>query len=249
MINSPLMGPFMLTSLVLFGFIWVLWDSTQAELSFLSSIKQEIPSIVKDLYANSSWLLSAIYASPRYVERQLLWDNLSMVTGLHSFPWVIVGDFNEMLSGDDKFGGNPVSISRAFKFQECLNNCGMIGLGFSRPKFIWSNHRPLSQLIQGRIDRAFANADWNVLYPETCVKHLERAYSDHCPIILSLRNYTRYQLPRPFRFQPMWLSHPTSLKWSEMLDRIIPPCPMLLFLLLLKLRSGIKISLATFFFS
>ena len=71
---------------------------------------------MKDLYPNSSWLLSAIYASPRYVERQLLWDNLSMVTGLHSFPWVIVGDFNEMLSGDDKFGGNPVSISRALKF-------------------------------------------------------------------------------------------------------------------------------------
>ena len=167
---------------------------------------------MKDLYTNSSWLLSAIYASPRYVRRQLLWDNLSMVTGLHSLPWVIVGDFNEMLSGDDKFGGNPVSISRALKFQECLNNCSMIGLGFSRLKFTWSNHRLLSQLIQGRIDRAFANADWNVLYPETCVKHLERAHSDHCPIILSLRNYTRYQLPRPFRFQPMWLSHPTFPK-------------------------------------
>ena len=102
-----------------FGFscgIWVLWDSTQAELSFLSSIEQEIHSIVKDFSTNSSWLLSAIYASPRYAERQLLWDNFSMVPGLHSLPWVIAGDFNEMLSGDEKFGGNPISISRALKF-------------------------------------------------------------------------------------------------------------------------------------
>ena len=63
-----------------FGFscgIWVLWDSTQVDLSFLSSIEQEIHSIVKDFSTNSSLLLSTIYASPRYAERRLLWDNLS----------------------------------------------------------------------------------------------------------------------------------------------------------------------------
>lgn len=115
LINSPLMGPFMLTILDFLVF-WVPWDSTQAEQSFLSSTEEEIHSIVKDISTNSSWLLSAIHASPRYAERQLLWDNLSMVAGLQSLPWVIARDFNEMLFGDDKFGGNPVSISRALKF-------------------------------------------------------------------------------------------------------------------------------------
>lgn len=149
-----------------------------------------------------------------------------------------------MLSRDDKFGGNPISISRALKFQECLNNCSMIDLGFSGPKFTWSNHRPLSQLIQGRIDRVFANADWNVMYPKACVKHLERSFSDHCPIVLSLRNYMGCQFPRPFRFQSMCI--PPSLKWLEMYGWIIPPCLMLLLPLLQKLRFGIKVSWVTF---
>lgn len=87
------------------GGLWVLWDSNQVEVSELSSIEQEIHSMVMDLSSNSSWLLSAIYASPKYVERRFLWDNLSIVAGLHSLSWVIAGDFNEVLLGEDKYGG------------------------------------------------------------------------------------------------------------------------------------------------
>ena len=87
--------------------------------------------MVMDLSSNSSWLLSAIYASPKYVERRFLWDNLSIVAGLHSLSWVIAGDFNEVLLGEDKYGGRPMNVNRVLNFQECLNNCGMIDLGFS----------------------------------------------------------------------------------------------------------------------
>lgn len=33
-----------------------------------------------------------------------------MVASLHSIPWVIADDFNEVLMGDDKFDGNSVNI-------------------------------------------------------------------------------------------------------------------------------------------
>lgn len=79
------------------------------------------------------------------------------MAGLHSLPWVIVGDFNEVLMNGDKFGGTTVSISRVLGFQECLNVCNMIDIGFAGPRFTWSNHRPLSQLVQERIDRVFVN--------------------------------------------------------------------------------------------
>ena len=68
------------------GGLWLLWDQTQVEISILSSTEQEIHALVKDLSSNNSWLLSAIYASPRHIERHLLWDNLSMVAELHSLP-------------------------------------------------------------------------------------------------------------------------------------------------------------------
>lgn len=86
----------------------------------------------------------------------------------------------------------------------------MIDLGFSSPKFTWSNNQPLTQLIQEHIAHVFVNHRWNVLYPEASVQHLERSHSDHCPVILCLHQETQLVITlRPFRFQPMWLSHPS----------------------------------------
>ena len=90
------------------------------DVSELSSTEQEIHILVRDLSSNNSWLMSAIYASPRFVERCLLWDNLSKVAKLHTLPWIIAGDFNEVLMGEDKFGGRPVNISRAINYSRLL---------------------------------------------------------------------------------------------------------------------------------
>ena len=106
-----------------------------------------------------NWLLSAVYASPCYAERKLLWENLVHVASLQLLPWVIARDFNEVLMGDDKFGGRPVNVNRAIRFQECLDRCKMIDIGFSGPRYTWSNLRPLTGLIQERIDRFIINAE------------------------------------------------------------------------------------------
>ncbi|KAL4631936.1 hypothetical protein ACB092_04G015100 [Castanea dentata] len=122
---------------------------------------------------------------------------------------MIARDFNEVLIGEDKFGGRPINVSRAIRFQECLDSCRMIVIGFSGARFTWSNHRPLAHLIQERIDRVFVNADSYGLYPEASVNHLERSQSDHNPILMCLDSRRGIMIPRPFRFQPMWLSHPS----------------------------------------
>lgn len=51
----------------------------------------------------------------------------------------MAGDFNELLSPDDKFGGRPIILSRALTFKECLDVCNMTDLGFQDPRFMWTN--------------------------------------------------------------------------------------------------------------
>jgi len=80
-------------------------------------------------------LFSAVYASPRYAKRQLLWDNLSTIANLHSLSWAIASDFNEILMSDDKFGDRTININRALRFQDCLDNCKMLDIGFTGPRF------------------------------------------------------------------------------------------------------------------
>ena len=79
----------------------------------------------------------------------------------------------------------------------------MIDIGFFGPRFTWSNHRSLTRLIQERIDRVFVNAGWSALFLEAFMKHFERSYSDHCPIMLCSDSRPGLTLPQPFRFQPI----------------------------------------------
>ena len=202
------------------GGLWLLWNADRVEVEALARTEQEIHIEVKVQSSNLSWIFSAIYASPRSEERSILWDNLAKVAELHKLPWVMAGDFNEPLVDGDKFGGRGVSINRSLAFKDCLDKCSMVDLGFSGPRYTWTNKRDFSNLILERIDRYFMNPDWCMLYPEAKVTHLPRCHSDHCPILLELFPNITSHLTRPFRFQEFWLSDITfprvvSQAWSR----------------------------------
>ena len=127
-----------------------------------------------------------MYVSPRTAERHILWNNLIQTAGLHNLPWVVAGDFNEPLTGEDKFGRRAMGVNRSLLFKQCLDKCNMIDIGFSRPCFTWTNRREIQALIQERIDRVFVNPNWCLLYSEARVVHLTRCHSDHYPIRLKM---------------------------------------------------------------
>ena len=127
------------------------------EVTQLAKNEQEIHVISKVLSSNFSWVLSCIYARPRFAKQKLLWENIEKVAGLHNLAWTMLGDFNEMLSSTDKCGGNPIDMRRAQIFKDCLDVCNLIDLGFQGPKYTWINKQDIGYFIQERLDRAFAN--------------------------------------------------------------------------------------------
>ena len=90
---------------------------------------------------------------------------------------------------------------------DCMSECHMMDLGFSGPKFTWTNKREVGGLIQCRLDRVWANLEWKATFPEATITHLTRVNSDHCPLLLSFSSNVSNASCRPFRFQPMWMSH------------------------------------------
>jgi hypothetical protein len=91
----------------------------------------------------------------------------------------------------------------------------MIDLGFSGPKYTWSNCHDMSSLIMERLDRVLMNPDWRILFPEALVTHLTRTHSDHCLVLLTLCPNIPYILPRPFRFESISFSHVDFLSVVE----------------------------------
>lgn len=152
-----------------------------------------------------------------------MWSNLSEVSNLHNLPWLLLGDFNEILCGKDKYRGQQVNINRALEFKDCIDNCNMINLGFAGPKYTWTNKRHIVDLILERIDRCFANPGWCIMYPEATVTHLPRTFSDHHPVLVELNKPSPQASNRPFQFQTMWLLHPKFPRvvqdaWAENFD-------------------------------
>ncbi|KAF9599501.1 hypothetical protein IFM89_038686 [Coptis chinensis] len=63
-------------------------------------------------------------------------------------------------------------------------------------------------LEQKRLDRALVNDTCYLMFPETILFHKVAIGSDHCPILLD--TYPNHNsMPKPFKFQSMWINHPT----------------------------------------
>ncbi|OMO59818.1 Endonuclease/exonuclease/phosphatase [Corchorus olitorius] len=137
----------------------MLWRTDRVRVDHVGSSEQEIHAVIKVSPFTNEFLFSAIYASPRSRDRDILWENLRTVSDNNNLPWIAAGDFNEVLRAEDKKCGNPVSATRLRKFHSCLFDCSLDELAVSGPKFTWSNRRNLANLIQERIDLAFANLD------------------------------------------------------------------------------------------
>ena len=115
------------------GGLCLLWNSDKVQVTQLAMSEQEIHVLVKVLFSKFEFICSAVYASPRFHERCILWNNLKNGANLHDKPWIIAEDFNEALAKGDKFGGRSISSNRLLIFKECLDHCNMIDMGFVGP--------------------------------------------------------------------------------------------------------------------
>lgn len=87
------------------GGILVLWNSTVMNITVLGATEQEIHASVKVHISNQTWMITAIYASVELDERMQLWENLKVVADATNGAWVVIGDFNEVGSQEEKKGG------------------------------------------------------------------------------------------------------------------------------------------------
>lgn len=74
-----------------------------------------------------------------------------------NLPWLLLGDFNQILDNSEKRGGSPPLGARIRAFKEAISACGLIDLGFFGPRFTWSNMRKGLVDVQERLDRVLGS--------------------------------------------------------------------------------------------
>jgi hypothetical protein len=134
---------------------------------------------------HSPWLLTCVYAPHTYQRCSDFWEFLSDMGNSFGGPWLLLGDFNLILSSVEKFGGRPFGSLSHRHFEDFVHSNALIGLGFSGNKFTWSNHRQGHVNIRKRLDKNLANKDWVHLFPNFLINIIPASNSDHCPLLLS----------------------------------------------------------------
>lgn len=72
------------------------------------------------------WALTAMYAHPNPSVRRFLWDRSKEVE--INRPWVVVGDFNCVLTAEERSSHSGASAS----FQNWVEDSGLLDMGFIR---------------------------------------------------------------------------------------------------------------------
>ncbi|KAL1149450.1 hypothetical protein V6Z11_A10G191700 [Gossypium hirsutum] len=142
-----------------------------------------------------------VYGSPDKQKRRILWNALSHTVPRKYIPWMAIGDFNAILSSDDKKGGHAKGRRCRF-FGNFMDSTLLHDLGFQIPSFTWHRGFPSE-----RLDRAVGNDAWVEAFPNCLITHLPRIKLDHRPLLMKFC-YTDTCVPnRPFRFLAGWLHH------------------------------------------
>jgi len=129
-------------------------------------------------------MLSCIYGSPYAFNKLQFWDNMMQLGANFTGPWLCIGNFNMILSQQDKMGGLPYASSSTDYFHDFVNSYGLVDLGFTGNPFTWSNHRNGHNLIRQRLDRGLASSQWVHLFPSFSILHLPASGFDHNPLLL-----------------------------------------------------------------
>lgn len=95
-------------------------------------------------------------------------------------PWLIFGDFNEILAQSEKWGGRNMLEQQLTEFRRVLFDCELRDLGFTGPRFTWCNNRGGSASVCEKLDRFITNIHWCQFYPHSTVTHDSITYFDHC---------------------------------------------------------------------
>uniref|UniRef100_A0A803PQ68 Uncharacterized protein n=1 Tax=Cannabis sativa TaxID=3483 RepID=A0A803PQ68_CANSA len=78
-------------------------------------------------------------------------------------PWVVLGDFNDVLEQEERVGSRVQSLN-SHAFKDCISYCLLEDIKSSGKFFTWCNNQQGGDRIYSKLDRVMANAKWMDLW-------------------------------------------------------------------------------------
>lgn len=145
----------------------------------------------------------------------------------YKLPWLCFGDFNEILSRNEKLGCASRPQQQMDSFRNAVERCNFKDMGYYGLHFTWCNQQEGDDRIYLRLDRAFATIDWLDHFSSIKVHHLLDITSDHCPLLLTESITIGQRRGCRFHFKAMWTRRADCKEiieegWNESMEPSMP---------------------------
>ena len=98
-----------------------------------------IDVVINDAEKYITWRLTGFYGHPNMHQRYESWHLLAFLNNQLHLPWLCLGDFNEILSNFEKFGGAIRTQQPMDGFRKVIDYCAFQDLGYCGFEFTWYN--------------------------------------------------------------------------------------------------------------
>ncbi|XP_074315058.1 uncharacterized protein LOC141651238 [Silene latifolia] len=160
------------------GGLWVGWKN-EAKLNHVLTCNNFIILLVEK-YNGLLWYLVLFYGAPCSLQHQTVLKELECHIANFNYPYLIMGDFNQVEYGCDQLSMNTRAISGAYDFNLWRINNQLVDIPFKGPRFTWCNNRRGVKRVYERIDRSLGSKDWFTLFPDTdCISLIKDVWRYH----------------------------------------------------------------------
>lgn len=181
------------------GRIWLAWNPTDYHLEELHKMDQLIHCLAWQIRSNLKFHITYVYGRNHTQEQTQLWSDLSRIANNMTDAWCVLGDFNAVLSKEDREGGDDIHDYELKPFVEFLDEAALHELRWKGQYFTWSN-----RTVRSRIDRVLVNDAWYGFFDFSETTYLPMGLSDHTPMMVDFLNTPMPK--RSFKFCDMWVN-------------------------------------------
>ncbi|GJZ52720.1 RNA-directed DNA polymerase, eukaryota, reverse transcriptase zinc-binding domain protein [Tanacetum coccineum] len=177
------------------------WDPAVFRPMLISQTSQVMHFLVKRNMDNKDIYVSFVYGEINAMGRRELWKTLKDFNNIAgNFPWVLLGDFNVILSYNENSRGIRINNMGVYEFRDCAEFLNIEDVKITGLFFTWiQKRRDPNNGILKKLDRVMGNGKFVDAYVNAFANFLPFGVSDHSPAVLVFPE-VKSRKNRAFRF-------------------------------------------------
>ncbi|XP_062104432.1 uncharacterized protein LOC133815631 [Humulus lupulus] len=148
------------------GRIIVAWNPNMYSIDIRECTNQLIHCLDQNPNREGRFFITFVYGFNDERARGRLWQDIQRLDLQIDDPWMVVGDYNEILYKHERIGKKVRKMADT-ACRDCMISCQQEDLKFLGCYFTWNNKQQNDERVYSKIDRAMVNSKWTDVFQES----------------------------------------------------------------------------------